>query len=204
MKLLQRTARAFSLRGKALMVAGMGLASLASGVPPAAGQETQVALRYAVKFVCGVPGGQEDVKLPLPTGRYHTVINVHNPALKGDAVFFKKVVVASASPYRGAQHPGESTGFCRTGLEANHAFEIDCPEIRNRTKLPIGGGAYIDGFVVIMSPSELDVVAVYTVRATGQGGGQISSLQVLPITGREQRELFPLLLPCRPEEVLPD
>ena len=38
MKLLQRTARAFSLRGKALMVAGMGLASLASGVPPAVGQ----------------------------------------------------------------------------------------------------------------------------------------------------------------------
>ena len=161
-------------------------------------------MRYAVKFVCGVPGDgeQEDVKLPLTIGRYHTVINVHNPSLKSDVLFFKKVAVASASPYKGAQLPGKITRFCSAGLKPNHAFEIDCPEIAKLTELHIDGGRYIEGFVVIMSPSELDVVAVYTARATGQGQGtQISTLQVLPITGREQHELILVSseVPCPPD-----
>ena len=73
---------------------------------------------------------------------------------------FKKVAVAPASPYEGAQRPGKITPFFRAELKANEAFEIDCPEIATLTGLPIGGGNYIKGFVVIMSPSELDVVAV--------------------------------------------
>jgi hypothetical protein len=190
----------------------MGLAALASYVPPAAGQiGTPVTLRYAVKFVCGVAGDgeQPDVELPLTTGRYHTLINVHNPALESDVVFFKKVAVASASPYEGAQRPGKVTEFCSAGLKPNQAFEIDCPEIAKLTGLPIGGGRYIDGFVVIMSPRELDVVAVYTARPTGQGGGQISTLHVLPIAGRDQRETIQVNpeVPCPPDGgviLLPD
>jgi len=165
MKLLQRIARAFSLHGKALIVAGIGLALLASGVPPAAGQAgIPVALRYAVKFVCGVPGGQQDVNLPLPTGRYHTVINVHNPALKSDVVLFKKVAVASATPYVGAERPGQITRFCSAGLKPNQAFEIDCPEIAKLTEHPIGGGNYIDGFVVIIPTATF----IFDLRATPQ------------------------------------
>ena len=183
------------------MVAGIGLASLASDVPPAAGQiGIPVTLRYAVKFVCGVSGNgeQPDKDLPLTIGRYHTVINVHNPSLKSKLTFFKKVAVASASPYKEAQLPGKITEFCPADLEPNQAFEIDCPEIQKLTGLPIGGGRYIDGFVVIMSPSELDVVAVYTARPTGQGGGEISTLHVLPITGRDQREVIRVTpeVPC--------
>jgi hypothetical protein len=175
------------MRGKALVVAGiMGLALLASGVLPVAGQD--VTLRYAVKFVCGDPGpqGVPDVQLPLTSGRYHTVINVHNPSLNSPVGFAKKVAVASASPYEGAQRPGQITPFFRAELQANQAFEIDCPEIAQMTALPISGGNYIEGFVVIMSPRELDVVAVYTARA--RGDNQISTLHVLPVTGRPQRE----------------
>src|SRR5215475_14990579 len=173
------------MRGKALVVTGiMSLALLASGVLPVAGQE--VTLRYAVKFVCGDPGpqGVPDVQLPLTNGRYHTVINVHNPSLNSPVGFAKKVAVASASPYEGAQRPGKITPFVRAELQAIEAFEIDCPEIASVTGLPIGGGNYITGFVVLMSPSELDVVAVYMARPTGDN--QISTMHVLPVTGRQQ------------------
>jgi hypothetical protein len=174
------------MRGNALVIAGiMGLALLAAGVLPVAGQN--VTLRYAVKFVCGDPGAQgvPDVGLPLTRGRYHTAINVHNPSLDSVVGFAKKVAVASASPYEGAQRPGQVTPFFRAELQANQAFEIDCPEIAQVTGLPISGGNYITGFVVIMSPRELDVVAVYTARATGDN--DISTMHVLPVPGREQR-----------------
>jgi hypothetical protein len=83
-------------KGRMLMVA-LGLALLASGVLPVAGQEGSigVTLRYPVKFVCGDPGGA-DVQLPLTRGRYHTAINIHNPSLDESVVFVKKVAVASA------------------------------------------------------------------------------------------------------------
>lgn len=179
------------MREKAFVVAGiMGLALLASGVLPVAGQDGSipVTLRYPVKFVCGDPGpqGVPDVQLPLTTGRYHTAINVHNPSLDRAVVFVKKVAVASASPYEGAQRPGKVTPFFRAELQANEAFEIDCPEIAKVTGLPIGGGNYIKGFVVIMSSSELDIVALYTARP--RGDNQVSTMHVLPVPGRKQRE----------------
>src|SRR5262245_13544695 len=180
------------MQGKAFVAAGsMGLALLASGVLPVAGDDdsTRVALRYAVKFVCGSPGGGNqpipDVQLPLTQGRYHTAVNVHNPSLDEAVAFFKKVAVGSASPYEGAQNPGKITPFVQAKLEANQAFEIDCPEISAVTQLPIGGGNYITGFVVIMSPKELDVAAVYTARAIGDGN-QISTMHVLPVPGIKQ------------------
>ena len=175
----------------------MGLTLLAAGVLPAAGQDSaiHVTLRYPVKFVCGDPGGGgqaiPDVRLPLTQGRYHTAVNVHNPSLDRAVVFVKKVAVASASPYEGAQRPGKITPFVKAELHANEAFEIDCPEIASVTGLPIGMGNYIKGFVVIMSPHELDVVAVYTARPQGEDN-QISTLHVLPVPGRPQREDFTL------------
>ena len=181
------------MRGKAFVAVGiLGLVVLAAGVLPAAGQDSslRVTWRYPVKFVCGDPGGGgqpvPDVQLPLTRGRYHTAINVHNPSVDRPVVFVKKVAVASASPYEGAQRPGKITPFVRAELHANEAFEIDCPEIASVTGLPIGGGNYIKGFVVIMSPSELDVVAVYTARP--QGDNDIATLHVLPVPGRQQRE----------------
>jgi hypothetical protein len=186
------------MRVKTFVAAGIiGIAFLASGVLPAAGEDGfgfgRAILRYPVKFVCGSPGGGgqpvPDVQLPLTQGRYHTAINVHNPSLSHPVVFSKKVAVASASPYEGAQRPGKITPFVVATLQANEAFEIDCPEIASVTGLPIGGGNYIKGFVVIMSASELDVVAVYTARSMGDGN-QVSTMHVLPVPGSKQREDF--------------
>jgi len=176
------------MQGKAFIGASiLSLAVLTAGVLPVAGEDfIHVTVRYAVKFVCGdpVPEGTPDVESPLTRGRYHTAINVHNPSLDSDVEFVKKVAVASASPYEGGQHPGKVTPFVRAGLKANEAFEIDCPEIAKVTELPIGGGNYIKGFVVIMSPHELDVVAVYTSR--GQGVTSPTTIHVLPVHGRQQ------------------
>jgi hypothetical protein len=175
------------MRVQAFVATGiMGLALLVSGVLPAAGQDspTRVTWRYPVKFVCGDPGGVPDVQLPLTRGRYHTAINVHNPSLERPVVFDKKIAVASASPYEGAQRPGPITPFVQAELQANEAFEIDCPEIARVTGLPIGMGNYIKGFVVIMSPRKLDVVAVYTARPTGDN--DISTIHVLPVPGIRQ------------------
>jgi hypothetical protein len=188
------------MRGNAFVGAGLlSLAVLAAGVLPAAGQDSiHVTVRYPVKFICGDPApvGTPDVELPLTRGRYHTAINVHNPSLDSDVSFVKKVAVASASPYQGGQQPGPITPFVRAELKANEAFEIDCPEIATVTELPIGGGNYITGFVVIMSPHELDVVAVYTAR--GQGTSPLSTVQVLPVHGRQQLEEVPIPSPPRP------
>jgi len=180
------------MRRKALVVAGMlSLTWLAAGVLPLAAQDEAipVALRYAVKFVCGEPAqhGASDAELPFTRGRYHTAINVHNPSLHDAVVFVKKVAVASASPYEGGQHPGKVTPFVQAALKANEAFEIDCPEIARVTELPISEAAYIKGFVVLLSPHELDVVAVYTARGTA-ASHYVSTLQVLPVTGSEQYE----------------
>jgi hypothetical protein len=187
------------MQGKAFVGASiLSLAMLTAGVLPVAGQDfIHVTVRYAVKFVCGDPGpqGTPDVELPLTRGRYHTAINVHNPALDSDVEFVKKVAVASASPYEGGQRPGKVTPFVRAGLKANEAFEIDCPEIAKVTELPIGGGNYIKGFVVILSPQELDVVAVYTGR--GQGNSPLSTIHVLPVLGREQIAEVPVPAPER-------
>ena len=150
---------------------------------------TRVTWRYPVKFVCGdpSPGQGPDVQFPLTRGRYHTAINVHNPSLDRPVSFVKKVAVASASPYAGGQRPGTITPFVQAELPANAAFEIDCPEIASVTGLSIGAGNYIMGFVVILSLSELDVVAVYTARPPTTDN-YISTIHVLPVPGSKQDE----------------
>src|SRR5262245_35692211 len=115
---ISRTRGGHSMRGKAFVAAGiLGLVVLAAGVLPAAGEDSasRVTWRYPVKFVCGDPGSGNpavpDVQLPLTRGRYHTAINVHNPSVDRPVGFVKKVAVASASPYEGAQRPGKVTPF---------------------------------------------------------------------------------------------
>lgn len=103
---------------------------------------------YAVKFICGEP----DVPVVAP-GHYYTAINVHNPI--SDTVKFRKKVAVAL--------PGEKAGpvsrFYDAALKYDEAMEIDCPDILKHADVEEG---FLKGFVVIQSPSELDVVAVYT------------------------------------------
>jgi len=131
--------------------------------------------RYAVKFVCGCPEALTSAfsTLPLITGIYATAINVHNPSIVDRTIWFaKKVAVTQYSAlaaFDGTfQEPGPVTPFYRAQLGGNQAFEIDCNEINYMIALADATSnvssqiAFSKGFVVIMSPVELDVAAVYT------------------------------------------
>lgn len=110
-------------------------------------REQKQQYEYAVKFVCGDP-----VAPVVAPGRYFTAINVHNPG-QLPVLFRKKVAVAL---------PGERVGpvsqFYEARLMSNEALEIDCPDILEHAHQ----AGFLKGFVVIESPMELDVVAVYS------------------------------------------
>jgi hypothetical protein len=121
--------------------------TLGPGPAPNDGQEPNRSFEYAVKFVCGSP-----VAPVVAPGQYFTAINVHNPSLRPVA-FRKKIAVAL---------PGERAGkvsrFFEAQLKSDEALEIDCPDILRHAE----ESGFLKGFVVIQTPSELDVVAVYT------------------------------------------
>lgn len=119
---------------------------------------SQSGFEYAVKFVCGTP--QVPVVAP---GEYFTAINVHNPSER-PVSFVKKIAIAL---------PGEKAGrvsrFFEAQLKSDEALEIDCPDILRHADQQ----GFLKGFVVLETPSELDVVAVYTA-----GHPQVETLEL--------------------------
>lgn len=141
-------------------------------VPKIYAQNIRARFQYTVKFVCGPGDEVQAVK-----GFYLTAINIHNPGVRaGDSVrFAKKVAIA----FPGEQ-PGPVSRFRKVTLRPNHALEIDCKDIRTffpNTPLP----EFIKGFVVILSPRPLDVVAVYTAKHLN---GEVESIDVEHIPER--------------------
>jgi hypothetical protein len=107
------------------------------------------AFEYAVKFVCGAANRNAPV---VALGTYFTAINVHNPS-KDSVKFVKKIAVALPG-----QKAGPVSKFVDAALKPDEAFEIDCPDIYKISEQR----GFLKGFVVIQSPSELDIVGVYT------------------------------------------
>ena len=110
--------------------------------------------QYAVKVICGKSGGNEVVK-----GAYLTAVNLHNPADK--PIGFRRKVALSLP----GEKPGPVSNFFEGKLGPDQAMEISCADI---AKLIQFKGEFFNGFLVIESESELDVVAVYT--ASGNTG----------------------------------
>lgn len=146
-----------------------------------------------------VPAGANGA--PVVRGLYATAVNVHNPALPrgtndGTVIFAKKVAVAL--PW---QKSGPVSRFQRAVLKSNHAFEIDCEEIAAMYLNSVPGGTsapppfpvFLKGFVVVMSPVELDVTAVYSSRQLGGGG---STVDVEVIEARNQEAVVQAYLPA--------
>ena len=129
-----------------------GLVMLGAWILAPGGASAQT-YEYAVKVLCGVPDSVQ-----LAQGRYFTAINVHNPQRDGIELQFK---VALTGPLLSE---GPVSSFQAERLRADRALEIDCPQVRRRFLPP---PPMLSGFVVIQSAVELDVVAVYTVGATG-------------------------------------
>jgi hypothetical protein len=133
-----------------------------------------IANEYAVKFVCGRMGGGGSLN-PVINGFYATAVNIHNPAPVA-TLFWRKVAIAPPGV------PGRITGFRPINLLRDQAVEIDCRQIFLQVKqagIPIG--AFLKGFLVIRSPRQLDVVAVYTAGPqNGQGVSSIHTERVPP------------------------
>lgn len=139
--------------------------------PPAA------RFQYAVKVVCAGPTGVSEKLGILVPGQYLTAINVHNPSNSSTVSFRKKVAIAL---------PGEQAGpvsrFFDAQLKPDEALEIDCADIYSHASFSpkqILKRALLKGFVVIESPLELDVVAVYTA-----GGAQVETLHTERVPAR--------------------
>jgi len=110
--------------------------------------------QYAAKLVCGK---LDDTGIAAP-GHYFTIINVHNPSSTKPVDFRKRF--ARAFP---GEKAGDVSRFFDATLKPNEAMGIDCPNIYQHTGMV--AGTPIEGYVLIHSPTELDVVSVYTAGA---------------------------------------
>jgi hypothetical protein len=123
---------------------------------------------YSVKFLCGtIPeGASPEVPapgFPLVPGTYLTAINIHNPnpgisaTVPIPLTFRKKALITNPQ----GQPRGRVSQFQQETLKFNEGLEVDCENIR---ELLNAGEGFLKGFVVIDSPLQLDVVAIYTLK----------------------------------------
>ena len=114
---------------------------------------------YAAKFVCGAPT-QPQIVVP---GTYLSAINVHNPSRWETATLRKKFALGN---------PGEEIGkispYFEKSLRADEAMLVECRNIYGHLNIP--PNQFIEGYAVIESDRELDVVTVYT-AGTGLPNG---------------------------------
>jgi hypothetical protein len=136
-----------------------------------------IVFQYAVKVVLGPSEG--DVVAP---GDYWTAINVHNPTAT-TVTFRKKVAIALPG-----EQPGPVTRFFEAKLGPDEALEIDRRDVFHH----VGADRFLKGFVVLESPLELDVVAVYT--AAGREGG-VTTFHLERVAPRRLEVGLPDLVP---------
>lgn len=145
-------------------------------------QTQRVIFTYAAKFVCGK--GNEKLVSP---GLYFTNINVHNPSPFNKTVYIKRFAIAFPE-----ERPGPLVGLFGAILEPDVAMTIDCNNIYKHTQMP--SGSFLEGFALIYSLTELDVVSVYTA-----GHSEVEAFHtervpvrrlVLPLTNSMVRDLM--------------
>jgi len=118
--------------------------------------------QYAVKLVQGSAPPLTNESFIAP-GRYHTMVNVHNPSTCKTVKFRWKVALADLD----GKPVSMISAFREVSLRPDEAYEIDAREIGRAINIALN--RFIKGFVVIEAPCELDVVAVYTALPAGQG-----------------------------------
>jgi hypothetical protein len=135
---------------------------------------------YPIKIVCGDSVSKGKNNGIVAPGKYFTAVNVHNPSLTKTVTFRRKVAIALP----GAK-PGPVSGFLKATLKPDEALEVDCPDLMKQAP---GRATFIKGFLVIISPVELDIVAVYT--ASGSCCEGVVSMHTERVPGRRMR------IPC--------
>jgi Clostridial hydrophobic W len=121
--------------------------------------------QYAVKIVAGKLDPKTDAENPLPHGSYFTKVNIHNFSRCDCTTFRWKVALGNPG-----LRVGPISGFFDATLCADEALEIANRDIfRALEKSGIKPGTHVEGWVVIETPAELDVVAVYGTAAKASG-----------------------------------
>ncbi len=131
--------------------------------------------QYATKIVCGA-ATQSDI---ISHGDYRTVVNVHNP-LEKTVVYIRKVALA-------ALVNGEMiSGFTTAPIGPDGTVALTCKDFRAMSGQATG---LIDGYFVIQSKTELDVVGYYT-GGTGALGVSTLHLDRVPYRPVAQRDFL--------------
>ena len=165
-----------SLRISAASAALMIAAALASSITASQAASTrQPTNEYAVKFVCGRMEASEKPNGPVVPGVYATAVNVHNPG--GRIRIDRKVALAPPLI------PGEISDYRSATLDYDQAVEFGCGEILAQLKEP--PKEFVTGFLVIHSPTQLDVVSVYT--AGSLSGTEVATLHTERVSPRSVR-----------------
>jgi hypothetical protein len=144
---------------------------------------TDVRFQYAAKIVCGdTPPVMHAQPIPVAAnGRYFTQINIHNPSRYYTVNARKKFVLAPRD-----EKPGKPSDFFSLQLQPDWGTQIDCGNVWKH--LQMAPYTYIDGFAIIESPFELDVVGVYTAGTGTQH--DVSSIHIERVPVRR--------MPCAP------
>lgn len=119
--------------------------------------------QYAVKLVGGVGGNEpEPLQNIVAPGIYFTAVNIHNPSNCNTAQLRWRVSIANRVGFPA----GITTQQYSVTIRPGQSIEIDMPDILRVTHLKFN-----KGFVLIESPCELDIVAVYSVARTMETTG---------------------------------
>ncbi len=139
---------------------------------------------YNVKFVCGQQKNKFESECEsaiISRGIYSTEINILNysgkPVKIGKA--FIPVVIQNKAIAREPETHGP-VDFDRVTLKAFHATMDDCCKITQMLKQAGPDDQLKIGFVEIVSPIQIEVVAVYTVTNLEQTNPTINVVQVEP------------------------
>jgi len=144
------------------LLLGFGVLALLLLACPRDGAAQTITVRgkfqYAVKFVCGPDGGPGTGGPAF--GHYSTHVNIHNP--NGAITFAKKVAIGFPGNVA-----GRVSGFVAETLGEDQAETVNCGKIQT---IAGTGGGFLEGFLVIVTPKELDVTTVYTGEVTVGSG----------------------------------
>jgi photosystem II stability/assembly factor-like uncharacterized protein len=111
----------------------------------------------------------------MASGRYYTVINVHNPTERPAAIRVKFAVALADGK------PGPISRYLDVQLGPDQVISINCAQIHRWLET---NEEFLDGFAVLESDVELDVVAVYT--AAGEHG-DVQTLHTERVPARLQQ-----------------
>lgn len=153
----------------ALSISVVGLVGAAQTTQPATPNVIIYQCQYAVKVVQGV---SED-GVTLGWGLFFTCVNIHNPWSCKYVRFRVKLAIAGE---HGDPGPISDWRYPRQPLPPDRATEYDGADFNAMPPLP--SYSFIDGYFIIQSEDELDVVGVYTGSGLNDPKAQLATMHL--------------------------